>query len=196
MAVILPLETVIVTRSVPYLWVMVLPGYVPLFRLVPVAGLVVPVAGGVTTCEGVDVAGSADSGVGLGSICRSEVGGSVDGLGPLEAAVMDVLWRTAEPVRVRVVLQALGPQRELAYTTVMTVLDNLHRKGWVVRERDRNAYRYQPARSRAAAAALGMRRLLDSTGDPEAVLLHFARSASEAELGALRAALEDRDGPP
>ena len=116
------------------------------------------------------------------------------GLGPLEAAVMDVLWRAEEPMRVHAVLDELAPPRRLAYTTVMTVLDNLHRKGWVVRERDRNAYRYYPVRTRAEAAAAGMRRLLDAAGDPEAVLLHFARSASDPELAALRSALIEREG--
>jgi predicted transcriptional regulator len=50
------------------------------------------------------------------------------GLGELEASVMDVLWSTAEPLRVRQVLDELNQHRDLAYTTVMTVLDNLHRK--------------------------------------------------------------------
>lgn len=120
----------------------------------------------------------------------------MEGLGPLEATVMDLLWRMDAPVRVRTVQEALDPQRPLAYTTVMTVLDNLHRKGWVTRERDRNAYRYQPARSRAEAATLGLRRLLEETGDPQAVLLHFARSASDDELAMLRAAIRERDDTP
>jgi predicted transcriptional regulator len=114
-------------------------------------------------------------------------------LGQLEAAVMDVLWRCSEPVRVRDVLDQLD-NRPLAYTTVMTVLDNLHRKGWVVRHLDGKAYRYQPARSREEAAAQAVRELLDASGDPEAVLLHFARSASTRELAALRRAFDERTG--
>ena len=54
-------------------------------------------------------------------------------LGELEAAVMDVLWDGAAPCRVRDVRACLAPGSPLAYTTVMTVLDNLHRKGWVRR---------------------------------------------------------------
>ena len=113
-------------------------------------------------------------------------------LGPLEAAIMDVLWRATQPVRVRDVLDALAPQRTPAYTTAMTVLDNLHRKGWVVRHMDGKAYRYQPAYSREEAAAQAMRDVLDATGDPAAVLLHFARSASRKELAALRRALDEK----
>ena len=49
---------------------------------------------------------------------------------------MDVLWRAQGPLKVREVLERLDTGRVLAYTTVMTVLDNLHRKDWVTRERD------------------------------------------------------------
>jgi len=44
----------------------------------------------------------------------------VHGLGELEAAVMDVLWRLPGPHRVRDVRDQLAPQRTLAHTTVMT----------------------------------------------------------------------------
>jgi predicted transcriptional regulator len=118
----------------------------------------------------------------------------MNGLGQLEAAVMDVLWRAATPLRVREVMDRLAPQRTLAYTTVMTVLDNLHRKDWVVRHLEGKAYRYQPARSREEAGARAIRELLDATGDPAAVLLYFTRSASERELAALRQALRRRPG--
>jgi predicted transcriptional regulator len=111
------------------------------------------------------------------------------GLGELEAAVMDVLWRLPGPLRVRDVLEQLAPHRKLAYTTVMTVLDNLHRKGWVQREMDGRAYRYLPCASREEVTARALRDLLDSSGDVEAVLLHFARSVSERESAVLRDAL-------
>jgi predicted transcriptional regulator len=76
----------------------------------------------------------------------------------------------------------------------MTVLDNLHRKGWVVRHMDGKAYRYRPARSREQAAADALREVLDAAGDPEGVLLQFARSASKRELTALRRALDELPG--
>src|ERR1700729_139373 len=46
--------------------------------------------------------------------------------GELEAAIMDVFWTTNESRVVREVVADLQPQRPLAYTTVMTVMDNLH----------------------------------------------------------------------
>lgn len=110
------------------------------------------------------------------------------GLGELEAAVMDVLWRE-HPLKVRDVLERLALPKKLAYTTVMTVLDNLHRKGWVRREREGKAYSYEPAMSRAEAAARALRDVLASSGDPEAVLMHFAKSATPRESELLRQAL-------
>ncbi|NUT90567.1 MAG: BlaI/MecI/CopY family transcriptional regulator [Saccharothrix sp.] len=113
------------------------------------------------------------------------------GLGELESAVMDVLWgASGAAMKVRDVLERLA--RPLAYTTVMTVLDNLHRKGWVRRELDGKAYRYEPVLSRAEAAANAVREVLSSSGDPEGVLLHFARSASERETELLRKGLPRR----
>lgn len=111
------------------------------------------------------------------------------GLGDLQAAVMDVLWRAHKPLKVREVMAQLNTGKDLAYTTVMTVLDVLHRKGWVRRQLDGRAYRYQPAFDRQLAAAQALRDVLESSGDPEAVLLHFARSASQRESEILRKAL-------
>jgi predicted transcriptional regulator len=116
----------------------------------------------------------------------------MNGLGELEAAVMDVLWRATQHLRVRAVLNELAPQRTLAYTTVMTVLDNLHRKGRVVRQLDGKAYLYQPTSSRQETATQAMRELIEATGDPDSVLLHFARTASKRELAVLRKAIADR----
>ncbi|MDA8393197.1 MAG: BlaI/MecI/CopY family transcriptional regulator, partial [Actinomycetota bacterium] len=53
--------------------------------------------------------------------------------GELESAVMDRVWAAGRPLSVREVLEDLRGERALAYTTVMTVMDNLHRKGWLVR---------------------------------------------------------------
>jgi predicted transcriptional regulator len=111
------------------------------------------------------------------------------GLGDLETAVMGVLWDSAEPAKVRDVLDRLRTPKQLAYTTVMTVLDNLHRKGWVRRELEGKAYRYEPEISREAAAARALRDVLESSGNPEGVLLHFAQSASDEESELLRKGL-------
>ncbi|CAB4874691.1 MULTISPECIES: BlaI/MecI/CopY family transcriptional regulator [Nocardiaceae] len=116
----------------------------------------------------------------------------MQGLGELEALVMDVVWNTSAAVRVRDVIDQLEDGREPAYTTIQTVLDNLHRKGWVHRQRNGRAYWYEATRSREEAASDALRILLESTGDPTSVLLHFARGASDDESKVLTRGLKER----
>ncbi len=108
-------------------------------------------------------------------------------LGDLERAVMEVLWGRTEPATARDVARALD--RDLAYTTIMTVLDRLARKGFVTRERDGRAWRYQAAASREAYVAELMLDALAMTGDRDAALVHFARSMTGREAAVLRRAL-------
>ena len=68
-------------------------------------------------------------------------------LGPLEAEVMDRLWRRRSAT-VRDIVDDLARSRELAYTTVMTIMVRLHEKGLLVRERDGKTYVYRPALTR------------------------------------------------
>lgn len=114
------------------------------------------------------------------------------GLGELEAAVMSILWSSEGAMSVRDVLDVLASRKPLAYTTVMTVLDNLHRKGYVQRVKDGRAFMYQPSVSRGQAAADAIRQILDETADTETALLLLARSVSETESQALRHGLDRR----
>ncbi|CRK55140.1 Transcriptional regulator, MecI family [Alloactinosynnema sp. L-07] len=114
------------------------------------------------------------------------------GLGDLESSVMSVLWDSEDSLCVRDVLERLDTGKDLAYTTVMTVLDNLHRKTWVERERVGRAFYYCPSYTRAEFAAQSLRHVLEASGDPEAVLLHFARSATAEETEVLRKGLRRR----
>jgi predicted transcriptional regulator len=113
----------------------------------------------------------------------------VKGFGELEAAVMDRLWRWDEPATVREVLDDLRRDRDFAYTTVMTVMDNLHRKGWLTRELDGRAYRYRPVSSRQEYSAELMRQALHSSGDQTTTLLRFIGEMSDEETAAVRRAL-------
>src|SRR6201981_329270 len=71
-------------------------------------------------------------------------------VGELEAVIMERLWEWGRPALVREVVDDLHGDRPLAYTTVMTVMENLHRKGWLRRERDGRAGGYEPHRPRSA----------------------------------------------
>lgn len=106
---------------------------------------------------------------------------------------MDVLWETEGPLTVREVSARL-PERNLAHTTVMTVLDRLAKKGFARRQRDGRAWRYCPAATREAYVAELMLTALDQTGDRSAALARFARSVSGPEAEALRDALEKLGG--
>jgi predicted transcriptional regulator len=114
-------------------------------------------------------------------------------LGDLERAIMEVLWQTSDPMTVRQVGERLT-DRDLAHTTVMTVLDRLAKKGFVRRQRAGRAWRYRPAETREAYVAELMLTALDQTGDRQAALTRFARSVSGAEAEALRTALEALSG--
>jgi predicted transcriptional regulator len=66
-------------------------------------------------------------------------------LGPLEISVMEVLWASGE-CSVRDVVPRLD--RPLAYTTVMTTLDRLYKKGLLDRRKSERAFLYSPRLSR------------------------------------------------
>ena len=112
--------------------------------------------------------------------------------GELEAVVMDRLWARGRPTSVREVVEELQRERSIAYTTVMTVMDNLHRKGWLTRELDGRAYLYTPVASEEAYSAELMRAALDESADPKAALVYFLGQMSAEEADALQAALRAR----
>ncbi len=109
---------------------------------------------------------------------------------------MDRLWAWDRPTLVREVLEDLQRERAIAYTTVMTVMDTLHRKGWLTRDLDGRAYRYQAVHRREEYGAQLMREALDVGGDRTATLLHFIGSIEAEDLTQLRAALRRRNRRP
>lgn len=111
-------------------------------------------------------------------------------LGELERAVMDVLWDGQAPATVRDVMRALAG-RDLAYTTVMTVLDRLATKHMVKRDRTGRAWSYRPAATREAHIAGLMLDALNLTRSRDAALVRFAHSVSGPEAAVLRRALAD-----
>jgi predicted transcriptional regulator len=96
--------------------------------------------------------------------------------GELEAVIMDRLWELGRPALVREMVDDLHEDRPLAYTTVMTVMDNLYRKGWLRRERD--AWRYEPTGSRSGYTAALMNDALATSSDRRTALTHFALQIS------------------
>lgn len=115
-------------------------------------------------------------------------------LGDLERAVMDHLWSASVPQTVRQVHEALSPQRDLAYTTVMTVLQRLAKKNLVSQLRDDRAHRYTPMCGRdelvAGLMVDALGQAVDS-GGRQAALMHFVECVGADGADALRRALDE-----
>src|SRR5512140_1217110 len=109
--------------------------------------------------------------------------------GELEAVVMDRVWERGGPTLVREMVEDLRGDRALAYTTVMTVMDNLYRKGWLRRERDGRAWRYEPTGSRSSYTAELMNDALGTSTDRRTALAQFVLQMSPHDAALLQQAL-------
>ncbi len=117
-------------------------------------------------------------------------------LGDLERSVMDVLWASEGWLTAREVAARLDHERDLAYTTVLTVLERLERKGFVRRQRAARAHRYAAVDSREAVVAEAMMEALGNADDRGSALVRFVGSVSAEEAEILRRALEPVSAPP
>lgn len=115
---------------------------------------------------------------------------------PLELQCLKALWSLGEG-SVRAVQQALEPERRLAYTTVMTIMDRLAKKGAVERRKSGRSFVYAPVLTRETLRRLAVRDLVDSLfGGSEQELAAYlngrrepgSRAASDP-IGALDTAL-------
>lgn len=105
---------------------------------------------------------------------------------------MNHLWGTNEPQTVRQVHEALSRRRELAYTTVMTVLQRLAKKNLVVQQRDDRAHKYAPVYGRdelIAGLMVDALQQADTGGARAAALVHFVGQVGNEEAATLRTAL-------
>ena len=114
--------------------------------------------------------------------------------GELEAAIMEVMWAAEDPCVVREVRERLRYNRPVAYTTVMTVMDILHRKGLLRRDKHGRAWRYWPAEDREGHVARLMAEVLRSGGDERVTMRRFLECVSEAERESLCSAVQDAAG--
>jgi predicted transcriptional regulator len=117
-------------------------------------------------------------------------------LGPLEQDVMDVVWSLGEAT-VRDVHEELASTRVIAYTTVMTTMSRLARKGLLSRDTADLAYRYRPAVSREhyGRGAVGdvLSWLLDRYPEPAAAYLaDVVGEVDDVTIEQLRRAVERR----
>jgi predicted transcriptional regulator len=118
----------------------------------------------------------------------------VRALGELEAQVMRKIWERQSPVTVRDIVGDLQRERPIAYTTVMTVMGNLRRKGWLRRQEHGRAYRYEPAVSGEEYSAAVMRQALAASSNRAGTLMHFIGELSAEEASALAEAYQRLSG--
>ena len=109
---------------------------------------------------------------------------------------MDRVW-SRDVCTVRDVLDDLARGRQIAYTTVMSTMDNLYRKGWLERERVGKAFRYWPTTTREQHSAALMRDAFDAGGNSDLVLAFFVgqmnKQQSTRVLAGLRRIIDDQD---
>ncbi|GAA4782782.1 BlaI/MecI/CopY family transcriptional regulator [Microbacterium gilvum] len=108
-------------------------------------------------------------------------------LGELERAVMDAVWDAQMPVTAYDVKEKLeGDGRQLAATTLLTVLSRLEKKGFVASDRSVRPHRYTPVASRADHVAELMHEVLGESTDRMAVLERFVGGVSAEDAAVLR----------
>jgi BlaI family transcriptional regulator, penicillinase repressor len=120
---------------------------------------------------------------------------SFDSLGELQTAVMNVVWQLGEAT-VGQVREHLAADKELAYTTVLSVLQKLEKAGWLKHRSDGRSYIYLPRKSRSDAGRSAVRQFTERMfgGDPLMLFEHLLddNRLTTAELTELRKMIERR----
>lgn len=103
---------------------------------------------------------------------------------PLELECLKALWGLGEGT-VRDVRQVLVGNRNLAYTTVMTVLDRLEKRGGVTRRKQGRSFMYAPKVSQEALRKFAVKGLVDTffEGSEEKLLRYLTKSGDSREAG-------------
>jgi BlaI family transcriptional regulator, penicillinase repressor len=117
------------------------------------------------------------------------------GLGSLQSEVMELVWRQREAT-VAQLLDTIGKRRTITYTTVLSAVQKLEKKGWLKHRTAGKAYVFFPARERLEVGGRTLRELLKTTfgGDPRLLLTSLLEDTqmSDVELKELRNLIEQR----
>jgi predicted transcriptional regulator len=112
-------------------------------------------------------------------------------LGELERSVMDLLWSSDDARAATDIRDGLAG-KELAVTTVLTVLTRLETKGFVTRERDIRPHVFRATTTRANHMAELMHEVLGTAPDRDAVLARFVGQVSSSDAATLRRILDGK----
>ena len=119
----------------------------------------------------------------------------VPGLGSLQSEVMELLWRHREAT-VAQLFETIGQRRPITYTTVLSAVQKLEKKGWLKKRAAGRANVYSPAKDRLQVGGRTLRDLLRTTfgGDPRLLLASLLEDArlSDTDLKELRRLIEQR----
>ena len=129
---------------------------------------------------------------------RSTKGAPFTGIGSLEADILAVVWKT-ETTTVRAVYETLRERRTIAYTTVMTVMNNLVKKNLLEQDKKAIAYVYRaaiPGREVAQTVLESVVHKLidDQTGTAISMLGGLDVDLTAEQLDELRAWVRDKYG--
>ena len=114
-------------------------------------------------------------------------------LGELELEVLKILWDQG-PSSVLQVSGALSKQRGYARTTILTILQRLHKKGYLKRKKADGVYRYEPAQKRQQVMSRLLNQFIDRVFDgSSANLVQELTGArlSQTELNQIKAIIDE-----
>ena len=121
---------------------------------------------------------------------------SLDDLGELQRAVLETIWELGE-ANVHQVRERLAAKKQLAYTTVLSVMQKLEKAGWLEHRAEGRSYVYVPTQTRDQAGAGSVRRFLNRifAGDTVAMFQHLIREGDldADELGELKRLIEQKE---
>lgn len=108
-------------------------------------------------------------------------------LGSLESEIMEIVWQKGCDLSVRDVLDALRPKRNLAYTTVMTIMGRLSEKKLLLKYKVGNAYYFKPALSRGDFTGQIVGGMIDDllADFSDAALSHFMKRVEKTDRSVL-----------
>ncbi|HEY2146974.1 MAG TPA: BlaI/MecI/CopY family transcriptional regulator [Pirellulales bacterium] len=123
------------------------------------------------------------------------MGKAFHGLGTLQSEVMELVWGRGEAT-VAQLFEAIGARRRITYTTILSAVQKLERKGWLKHRMAGRAYVYCAVRDRLQVGSRTLRELLRSafSGDPRLLLASLLEESelSDADLKQLRKLIEER----
>ena len=119
----------------------------------------------------------------------------LDDLGELQRAVIEVVWELGE-ASVHQARKRLARKKKLAYTTILTAMQNLEKAGWLRHRSEGKSYIYLPTRTREQAGAKSVRKFTERMfgGDTLLMFQHLMRQSklTDEELGELRKMIDEK----